>query len=371
MLKRHGIYYLMYSEGKAIDPTYKIRYSTGNTPFGPWTEGITSPIIATSSDSTTVGPGHHTVFIANGQYYILYHKIFPQKESFVLRQLCIDNLNFDNDGNIKRINPSGINFFSHPEIKPAPAGFDVERENIQRGKIDTLEYFSSTVGNKRKALIYMPHAYSKINYYNVLYLLHGIGGDETEWYKNGRPDIIFDNLYADKKLAPMIVVFPNGRAMPDDRAGGNIFDSVKVQAFSNFEKDLLNDLIPFVESHYPVIKNRENRALAGLSMGGGQALNFGLAHLDTFAWIGAFSPAPNTKTPVELVPDPEEAVQKIKLLWLSCGDQDGLLHISKRTHGYLREQIIPHIWYLEPGKHDFTVWKNDLYLFSQLLFQEK
>ena len=212
---------------------------------------------------------------------------------------------------------------------------------------------------------------NKIITYNVLYLLHGIGGDETEWYNNGRPDIILDNLYAEKKLTPMIVVMPNGRAMPDDRAGGNIFDSVKVQAFSNFEKDLLNDLIPFIESHYPVIKNRENRALAGLSMGGGQALNFGLAHLDTFAWIGAFSPAPNTEAPEILVPNPEEAVQKIKLLWLSCGDQDGLLHISEHTHAYLQEQIVPHIWYLEPGKHDFTVWKNDLYLFSQLLFQEK
>jgi beta-xylosidase len=108
MLKRNGTYYLMYSEGKAIDPTYKIRYSTGKTPFGPWTEGPTSPILATSSDSTTVGPGHHTVFLDKGQDYILYHKIFPQKENFVLRQLCIDSLNFDHNGNIKRITPKGV-----------------------------------------------------------------------------------------------------------------------------------------------------------------------------------------------------------------------------------------------------------------------
>ena len=371
MLKRDGMYYLMYSEGKAIDPTYKIRYSAGKTPFGPWTEGAASPIIATSSDSTTVGPGHHTVFSVNGQRYILYHKIFPQKESFVLRQLCIDSLNFDSNGNIKRINPSGVRSFSQPEMNPAPAGFDFERENIQRGRIDTIEYYSTTVGNKRKALIYTPPGYSKNNSYNALYLLHGIGGSETEWYDNGRPDIILDNLYADKKLTPMIVVMPNGRAIPDDRSVGNIFDSVNVRAFSAFEKDLLNDLIPFVESHYPVIKNRENRALAGLSMGGGQSLNFGLAHLDTFAWIGAFSPAPNTGSPELLIPDPEEAVRKLRLLWLSCGDQDGLLYISERMHLYLQQQIVPHIWHLEPGKHDFAVWKNDLYLFSQLLFQEK
>ena len=105
MLKRRGIYYLMYSEGKAIDPTYKIRYSTGKSPFGPWTEGPTSPILSTSSDSTVVGPGHHTVFSESGQDYILYHRILPQKESFVLRQLCIDSLNFDANGNIEKINP--------------------------------------------------------------------------------------------------------------------------------------------------------------------------------------------------------------------------------------------------------------------------
>jgi enterochelin esterase-like enzyme len=261
-----------------------------------------------------------------------------------------------------------VQSLSQPQLNPAPAGFDVYRKGIERGKIDTTDYFSNTVGNKRKALIYTPPGYSESSHYSVLYLLHGIGGDEMEWYKNGRPDIILDNLYADQKLAPMIVVMPNGRAMPDDRAEGNIFDSVKVHAFSAFEKDLLNDLIPFIESHYPAIKDRENRAIAGLSMGGGQSLNFGLAHLDTFAWIGGFSSAPNTKVPEVLVPDPEEAVQKLKLLWLSCGEKDELLRISERTHAYLEEKIVPHIWHVEAGKHDFAVWKNDLYLFAQLLF---
>ena len=111
MLKRNGIYYLMYSEGKAIDATYKIQYSTGKTPFGPWREEINSPILKTSDDSTTYGPGHHTLFFHNGQYYILYHRIFPQKESYVLRQLCIDSLNFDSEGNIKKIVCKGIKAF--------------------------------------------------------------------------------------------------------------------------------------------------------------------------------------------------------------------------------------------------------------------
>ena len=95
----------------------------------------------------------------------------------------------------------------------------------------------------------------------MLYLLHGIGGDKKEWLKHGQPQVILDNLYADKKLEPMIVVLPNGRAMKDDRAIGNIFDSVKVQAFATFEKDLLNDLIPFIEKKYPALKIASHRAM--------------------------------------------------------------------------------------------------------------
>jgi len=111
MVKRNGLYYLMYSYGKAIDATYQIRYSMGNTPLGPWKEGANDPILSTSADSTTFGPGHHTVFKEKGQYYILYHRIHPQKKEFVLRELCIDSLNFDARGNILKIKPSGVQSF--------------------------------------------------------------------------------------------------------------------------------------------------------------------------------------------------------------------------------------------------------------------
>ena len=253
--------------------------------------------------------------------------------------------------------------------KTAPIGFDSVRAGIPNGKIDTITYESKTVGTKRRALIYTPPGFSRKNKYPVLYLLHGIGGDEKEWLKGGKPQVILDNLLADGKIAPMIVVMPNGRAMKDDRAAGNIFDSLKVQAFANFEKDLLNDLIPFIEKNYPVLTDREHRAIAGLSMGGGQSLNFGLGNLDKFAWVGGFSSAPNTKRPEELVPDPEAAKNKLKLLWISCGDNDGLISFSKRTHDYLFEKGVPHIYYIEPGVHDFKVWKNGLYMFSQFLFK--
>jgi beta-xylosidase len=113
MVKRKSLYYLMYSYGKAIDASYQIRYSIGNTPLGPWREGINDPILSTSADSTTLGPGHHTIFIEKGQYYILYHRIHPQKKQFVLRELCIDSLNFDDKGNILTIKPHGVQDFTH------------------------------------------------------------------------------------------------------------------------------------------------------------------------------------------------------------------------------------------------------------------
>lgn len=262
-----------------------------------------------------------------------------------------------------------LSIIAQPTVKEAPAGFDVERTGIAHGKIDTISYDSKTVGTTRRALIYTPPGFSTRKKYPVLYLLHGIGGDEKEWLHGGKPQVILDNLYADGKLVPMIVVMPNGRAMKDDRATGNIMAPDKVQAFATFEQDLLNDLIPFVEKKYPVVKDREQRAIAGLSMGGGQSLNFGLGNLDRFAWVGGFSSAPNTKQPALLVPDPAVAKRQLKLLWISCGDKDNLLSFSKRTHDYLYEKGVPHIYYIEPGVHDFKVWKNGLYMFSQFLFK--
>jgi enterochelin esterase-like enzyme len=264
-----------------------------------------------------------------------------------------------------------FSIFSYAQnpVKHAPQGFDALRTNISQGKIDTVYYKSKTVGTKRKAIIYTPPGFSKNKEYPVLYLLHGIGGDEKEWLNGGHPQVILDNLYAENKVEPMIVVMPNGRAMKDDRVVGNIMDPEKVQAFATFEKDLLNDLIPFIEKTYPVLKDCEHRAIAGLSMGGGQALNFGLGNLDKFAWIGGFSSAPNTKPPEQLVPDPDEARKNLKFLWISCGEDDNLISFSQRAHDYLEANDVPHIFYVEPGVHDFKVWKNDLYMFSQFLFK--
>ncbi len=249
----------------------------------------------------------------------------------------------------------------------APEGFDKARDGIAKGQLEMVEYDSKSVGNKRKALVYTPPGYSANTKYPVLYLLHGIGGDEEEWRRGGQPGVILDNLIGDKKAVPMIIVMPNGRAQPDDRPGPNAMATAP--AFGKFDQDLLGSLIPFIEAKYSVIKDRESRALAGLSMGGGQSLNFGLANLDTFAWVGGFSSAPNTKPGVELMPDPEKATKQLKLLYVSCGNKDGLIRISQNVHAYLKEKNVPHIWHVDEHAHDFQHWKKGLYNFAQLIFK--
>ena len=250
---------------------------------------------------------------------------------------------------------------------PVPASFDQKRDGIAHGTLEMVEYDSKSVGNKRKALVYTPPGYSPGTKYPVLYLLHGIGGDEEEWRRGGQPDVILDNLIADLQAVPMIIVMPNGRAQTDDRPGSNAMATAP--AFGLFDKDLLGSLIPFIESKYAVKADRENRALAGLSMGGGQSLNFGLGNLNTFAWIGGFSSAPNTKPAAELVPDPAKTKAQLKLLYVSCGNKDGLIRISQGVHAYLKEKDVPHIWHVDEHAHDFQHWKKALYHFSQLIFQ--
>jgi len=258
-----------------------------------------------------------------------------------------------------------------PDDKPAfaepPPGFDQQRADIPRGRLQMIEYDSKTVGAKRKMNVYTPPGYSAQKKYPVLYLLHGIGGDETEWERYAHPQILLDNLIAEGKAAEMIVVMPNGRAQKNDRVEGDVFASAP--AFAVFERDLLHDVIPAIESRYSTAADREQRALAGLSMGGGQALNFGLAHLDTFAWIGGFSSAPNTKPPAELIPEPETARAQLRLLYLSCGSQDGLMHVSQGMHRHLKANGVPHIWHVDGCGHDPLHWQNSFYHFVKMIFR--
>src|SRR5574344_133283 len=251
----------------------------------------------------------------------------------------------------------------------SPMGFDVARQGIKHGKLETVSYFSKVTNSKRKCVIYFPPQYNKTKKYSTLYLLHGIGGDENEW-KQGSPDAVLDNLYAEGKIKDFIVVMPNGRAMANDALPANPYNSEAVAAFATFEGDLFDNLIPFIEKNYPVIPNRLNRAIAGLSMGGGQSLNFGLSHLDKIAWIGSFSAAPNTKKPAELIPNPQETRSKLKLLWMTCGSADGLIGNTSNLDTYCTENNVPHTFVVYPnGVHNFVVWKFGLYNFAQKIFK--
>jgi len=244
------------------------------------------------------------------------------------------------------------------KLPAAPKGFDVRRSGVERGKVETVEYDSKSVGARRKMVVYLPPGYSKDVKYPVLYLLHGAGDDETGWRKKGAADAILDNLHADKKVVPMIVVMPNGFAGGKGKGGKGRPDA--------FEQDLLKDILPYVESHYSVRADSNHRAIAGLSMGGGQALRIGLKHLDTFAYVGGFSSA----TRGDLVPDKAQRA-KLRLLWVSCGDKDRLMKGSEALHKALDDQKVPHVWHIDSGGHTWPVWRNDLYLLSQMLFRER
>jgi enterochelin esterase-like enzyme len=270
----------------------------------------------------------------------------------------------------------------------APQGFDQVREGIEHGKLERVDYEATAVspGLKRWMEVYTPPGYSADKKYPVLFLLHGIGGNEKhEWTgmgsNQGRAGVILDNLIAEKKITPMIVVFPNGDVSTNAAPAGGLGrrggfggggDAAQISGdgwAKNFENDLLNDLIPFIQSHYSAYTNREHRAIAGLSMGGGQSLDYGLSHLDTFAYVGGFSSAPNTRKPEQLVPDPEKATQMLKVLWISGGNKDGLLRITQGVHAYLKEHNVPHIYHVDDNAHDFKHWKNSLYWFSQQIFK--
>ena len=262
-----------------------------------------------------------------------------------------------------------------------PAGFDVKREGIAHGKSELIEYDSKTVGTRRKMLVYTPPGFSTDRKYPVLYLLHGIGGDETEWQRFAPPEVILDNLLADGKVVPMIVVMPNGRAQTNDRAEGDVFKSAP--AFANFERDLLDDVIPAIEQRYPVLADREHRALAGLSMGGMQTFNITLNHLDTFAYLGGFSGGgvgfgggtfdPQTAHNGAMA-DADAFNKKIRLVWLGIGTKEATnMYASVNNyHLALEKADIKHVYYESPGTaHEWQTWRRSLREFAPLLFAEQ
>jgi MYXO-CTERM domain-containing protein len=243
-----------------------------------------------------------------------------------------------------------------------PAGFDMMKD-VPHGEVsDAIMYPAD--GGMRPTRVYTPPGYSDAQQYPALYLLHGIGGSEDEWYDQGAPHHILDNLLAENKIKPMVLVLP--------RAGEN----GQFQTFAEFEPILVNDLVPYIEANYSVIKTREARALAGLSMGGGQTLDFGFGNMDVFASLGAFSPAPNTPSVTSRITDVAAVKQQMKSIFLSCGTgaqeiNDGYRGRCQSYANFMDDNDIEHVYQEEPNlNHEFGNWKRSLYNFTQRIFED-
>ncbi|MDP4182879.1 MAG: alpha/beta hydrolase-fold protein [Bacillota bacterium] len=240
-----------------------------------------------------------------------------------------------------------------------PSGYDKAQSNIPHGQVSYINYQSAATNSQRRARIYLPPGYTTSKKYSVMYLLHGIGGNEDEWYTNGVPHVILDNLIAAGKIQPFVCVLPNGNATATGVSDG----------WTNFTKDLIGSLMPYVESHYSVYTDRIHRTVAGLSMGGGQAFNIGLLNLNLFPYIGAFSAAPDTLPNAQLFPDNGVAAkQQLKFLFISYGTTDNLINFGTGVHTFCDSHSIPNTYFLVQGAgHDWNVWKQSLWNYSQMV----
>ena len=259
---------------------------------------------------------------------------------------------------------------------PGPLSLPWEVNDVPRGEIHHHFYSSAVAGDERDFYVYTPPGYDPVakKTYPVLYLLHGYSDDASGWTAVGRANIIFDNLIAQGKAKPMIVVMPLGYGtMEMVRVGwggiGNHPD-VREESFRKFRDALLTEVMPKVESEYRVTKNRESRAIAGLSMGGAESLRTGLNALDKFAWIGSFSAGG--------LPEPfdsdfpgldAKANQKLKLLWIACGTEDRLITPNRNLREWLKTKGINHTDIETPGMHTWMVWRRNLAEFAGLLFR--
>lgn len=262
-----------------------------------------------------------------------------------------------------------------PDYIDPPAGFDAKVEDVIYGKTVLRSYPSTTTGRNRKVMILLPPDYSEEKEYPVLYLLHGIGGDENEW-AGGRPTWVVGNLIAAGEAAEMIVVMPNIRARENDRANASdMYSPAHFQAFDNFINDLRDDLMPYIEANFSVAKGRENTAVAGLSMGGRESLYIGLAMADTFGYIGAFCPAPGVlpyyaEKGLFTTADFKAAEGLDSYILINAGQWDGVVGDWPKTYAdTLTANGTANTFYVTNGGHDFNVWKHGLYNFARNIFE--
>ncbi len=240
-----------------------------------------------------------------------------------------------------------------------------EARDVPHGAVEiNWEKSQAIAGETRSFWVYTPPEYAKsTRRYPVLYLLHGSNDTAAGWTTAGNANFVLDNLLADKKMVPMIVVMPFGHAAPFPGGANN--DTL-------FEEYLLKDVVPTTEARYRVAPGRENRAIAGLSMGGGQSLKIGLGHLDLFSAVASFSgavPGDFETRFAALLKDPKTTNQKLKVLWIGCGQQDSLFPRSKNLADLLTRYQVAHVFHPTDGVHNYTVWRKYLAEYAPLLFR--
>jgi enterochelin esterase family protein len=245
-----------------------------------------------------------------------------------------------------------------------------EAHDVPHGTVEINWEKSKVIGGETRAIwIYTPPGYAQnTQRFPVLYLLHGSNDTAAGWTMAGNANFVLDNLLADKKARPMILVMPFGHAtefgVPVPQ-GGITNDAL-------FEDYLLKDVIPTVEARYRVVPGRENRAIAGLSMGGGQSLRIGLGHLDLFNAVASFSgaiPADFETRFAGLLKDSQGTNERLKTLWIGCGQQDSLFPRSKNLADLLTKYQVRHVFHPTDGVHNYTVWRKYLAEYAPLLFR--
>jgi len=256
-----------------------------------------------------------------------------------------------------------------------PSSLPWELNDVPRGEIHHHFYKSSVADDQRDFYVYTPPGYDPTakETYPVLYLLHGFSDDASGWTAVGHANVIFDNLIAQGKAKPMIVVMPLGYGtMELVRLGWGAWShtDVRDKNFSKFREALLTEVMPRVESEYRTTKDRNSRAITGLSMGGSESLLTGLNNLDKFAWIGAFS---SGGIPDEFEKDfpglDAKANQQIRLLWIACGTEDHLITMNRNLREWLKTKGVQHTDIETPGMHTWMVWRRNLAEFAGLLFR--
>jgi len=259
----------------------------------------------------------------------------------------------------------------------APAYLNVRA--VPHGTVRTEAYKSKSLGTDRKVVVYTPPDYDKAsNRYPVLYLLHGAGSTETSWTERGKAHVILDNLIADGKLKPLVVVMPFGYAFARAAGAGRGDAAENKQQREGFQRDLLEDVIPMIDARFRVYGDRDHRAIAGLSLGGGQSLAIGLSHTDLFSRVAGFSSALGAGTNPEtggvdfekVLADSAHINKQVKLLWMGCGTEDTLFESNAAFADMLSKHKIEHIFRVTGGAHTFAVWQRYLNEVAPLIFQE-